>query len=196
MLEREQEPIGFARMRDPSMRARGGSTVRIAVGLLCLMVGLGTAGCGGNGQARPLKLPGPAIQLMTAADVAKYKPGTPERALLSWWRQTQYGNLSGFLNGFSGEVRAKLQSSPKLTDVLVRFSNTIQTARPQIESVTRGALLATVFTSVEFRQAVGARRYIATTTPQAFAMVHEGEWRLVDDYFVLRFLLPSERPGS
>ena len=180
------------------MRARGGSSARLSgVTLcLCLTVVLASAGCRGNGQAKPLKLPGPSVQLVSPTDVAKYRPGTPERALLSWWREAQYGNLTGFLNGFSGAVRVKLESSPKLTDVLVRFSNTIQTARPQIETVSRGRLLATVFTSVEFRQAVGARRYIATTTPQAFAMVREGQWRLADDYFVRRFLLPSERPGS
>lgn len=164
------------------------------LGSVLAAVALLSTSCGAGGAAPPVSARGPSEQLLTAADVDRYPPGTPAHALMLWWRNAQFANQTAFLNGFEGSLRSRLETSPNTIDVLNQFASAIRTVRPTIVGVTRGDSVATVYTMIVYRQPLGAKRFIVQTSPRGFAMIRQdGVWRLRDDGFVQSSLPPELR---
>ena len=153
--------------------------------IACAAIALFSTSCGVDEEVAPASQLGPSEQLLNEQQVRKFPKGTPARALFVWWRNAQFANLTGFLNGFESTVKAKIEQSPKTKDALVYFAGAIRTARPIVLGVSREDDRAVVYTKIVYRQPVGASRFIVNTVPRAFSMVLEaGNWRLRDDQFM------------
>jgi hypothetical protein len=161
--------------------------------LAALAVSLLSA-CGINDRTAPATLPGAAEQLLTQAEVDRYPVGSPAHAVLAWWRNAQFANLTGFRDAYSRPLRARLETSPLTAQSLAFFSGTIRDARPRIQEVTVSDATAVVTTLIEYREPVGTTRYITSTLPRAFTLIREdGKWRLTDDLFVQTSVPPAFR---
>jgi hypothetical protein len=141
--------------------------------------------CGAGGAAQPVQPTGPTEQVLTQLDVDVEPVGTPAHGLLAWWRNAQFANLVGFLNGFEESVQRTLRKSPRTGDALAYFAGSIRNARPTIVDVQQDGGRATVYTRIDYRQAVGSTRFVVHSVPRAFSMILQaGNWRLRDDSFV------------
>lgn len=154
---------------------RAGGTVLLVVAVIM------AAGCGGSD---PHETSGRAEQILSAHDVNAYPEGTPEHALLDWWRHAQHRELQGFLTYFRRDVRREHVGSRLTRKKLELFAQALRRARPDIVETERRADEAVVWTRVRTRRPTGDNRYVPRSTPHAFSLVREdGEWRLADDFF-------------
>ena len=160
---------------------RSSSRGRRAVRALLLLVALlAASACGGDAN----ETSGRAEQLLTSDDVQAYEEGTPEHALLDWWRHSQYRDLHGFLHYFRAAVRRKHADSTLSRRKLELLAQVLRHARPDILETERRGDQAVIWTRVRSRLRTGENRYVPSSTPFAFSMIREdGEWRFVDDYF-------------
>ncbi len=150
---------------------------------MTILAGAASAGCG-SGSAPAAAYPAAAEQLVSPADINRFDSISPERALMTWWRDAQFSDLSGYLSLFAGDIRARLEQGQGERELPI-FAAGIRTAKPQVVNVELTGDTAIVYTRIVFRQPVGARRYVTTTRPQAFRMIQVGpHWRLSDAYFV------------
>jgi hypothetical protein len=165
----------------PITTIRRAAVSAAALGVLALPA----AGCGGGGSAPAAQLPGPAQQILSRSDVTKYSAGTPQRALLQWWRDIQYSNLTGYMNGFQPRVRRVLARDANTAPGLRWFSGAVQTVRPSIVDTEQHGSRVVIYTNLDTRTAVGARHFVTSTRAQAFSLVKKaGAWKLADDSFV------------
>lgn len=156
----------------------------LAVGLTALVpAGAGSlAGCGG--LAPSVGLPA-NDQLVTPATIAAQPAGSPQRALMAWWRDVQFVDQIGYLDGLAPQVAGRELQQNVAGLYLALLSSQLQPARLAIVSVQQHDKSATVYSNIVTRQAIGNERYVTTTRPQAFAMAQiGGQWRLLDDYFI------------
>jgi hypothetical protein len=150
-------------------------------------------GCG-SGSKLPQQLPGRAEQLLTQMDVNRYPRGSPQRALLSWWRAMQFADQSNYVDSYVLPVRRLLQADPRMPQVLAALSGQLRTVRPLVRGAELRANRATIYTKVAYRTPVGSQRYVTSLVPKAFTLVlRQGRWRLVDDGFVQSSLPPLLR---
>jgi hypothetical protein len=148
------------------------------------------AGCGA-GELEPQEYPAAAEQLVSRREIDRFAPGTPARALLSWWRSSQYADRGDYVAGFARPVRERVERRDVVREVTV-FAGGIRTAKPEIVATEIAGDEATVFTLVRFRTPVGSTRFVTTTRRQAFDLIREGgDWRLADDFFVRSIVGPS-----
>ncbi|MEN3340789.1 MAG: hypothetical protein V7644_193 [Actinomycetota bacterium] len=172
---------------EPIVRVRLRRCTLAVVPLLVLAAG----GCG-NGTQKPQALPGAAQQPLTRTDVDRYPAGTPQRALLHWWRDAQYVNLAGYLDDFQPAFRRVLRQDRKTLRGLAWFAGSIRPARPTIQNIEVRGNTATIYTRVAYRTPVGLSRFVTSTAPQAFVLVRRrGRWLLHDDNFVQSTLPPQ-----
>jgi hypothetical protein len=162
---------------------------------LAALAALALAGCGDGGVAGP-STPRAAEQLLTGRDVARYAPDSPARAVLAWWRAAQFASAPEFEAAYADEPRRRIERDPHAREALLHFAGAIRLARPRVLSVSRRGTLATVYTRIEYRQPIGARRYVALSVPRAFVLVDDRGWRLVDDDFVQDALPPALRRSA
>ena len=149
--------------------------------LVLVVAAIVAGGCGGG---EPNETSGRAQQILAAEDVDAYREGTPEHALLDWWRHAQYRDLQGFLQHFRADVRKKHADASLSRRKLDLFTQLIRNGRPEILETERDGDEAVVWTRVRFRRATGENRYVPYSAPVAFPFVREdGEWRLADDFF-------------
>jgi outer membrane murein-binding lipoprotein Lpp len=154
--------------------------VAVAAALLSATL---VTGCGGTGTLTAQEYPAAAEQLVSAPDLGRLDPGSPGYAVLAWWRDAQFSDLSGYLSHLSRGVRLRL-SAAQVERQLPILAGGIRTAKPRILSTEVVGDSATVYTKIVFRQPIGATRYVTTTRPQAFHLVlARGVWRLSDTYF-------------
>jgi hypothetical protein len=140
-------------------------------------------GCGGSGTLAAQEYPAAAEQLVSAADLARIDVTSPGYAVLAWWRDAQFSDVSGYLSHLTPAVRVKL-AARELERQLPIFAGGIRTARPRLLSAEVEGNTATVYTKIVFRQPIGATRYVTTTRPQAFHLLRiRGTWRLSETYF-------------
>jgi hypothetical protein len=150
---------------------------------MTILAGATSAGCG-SGNSPPAAYPAAAEQLVSQTDLNRFGPVSPEHALMAWWRDAQFSDVSGYLSHFTVDVRAELGQRQAERQLPV-FAAGIRTAKPQIVDVELTGHQAIVYTKIVFRQPVGASRYITTTRPQAFRMIRVGPlWELSDASFV------------
>jgi hypothetical protein len=158
---------------------------------------LALVGCGSGGSLEPQQYPGAAEQLVTAREVERQPADSPQRALISWWRSAQFAERMDFLAGFDSAIRDRLSVRLDFDKELDYFAGGIRVAKPHIANVERENERATVYVVVNFRQPVGATRFVVTTVPQAFPMVREaGKWRLADDHFFRARIAPLRERQS
>jgi hypothetical protein len=142
------------------------------------------AACGDGNRSAQSGLPANSA-LITNADVDKYKPHTPERTFMAWWRAIQYTDGRTYLSLLSTPLRNRRRQDKAHRDELPIVALQLTPARPHIKRLDIRGDSATLYAEIEFRSLVGADKYSSTRRPQAFPMVREGkEWRMADDLFV------------
>jgi hypothetical protein len=91
-------------MRAARLSASMGDRAAISVAAICVLIALGAFACGSdsgdeNGttagrtetaSSAPAEL---TAYLITARDLSRTRPGTPERSLLRWWQAMQYSSF-------------------------------------------------------------------------------------------------------
>ena len=168
-------------MSTPITTIRHAAVCAAAVVLLALPA----AGCGGGGSAPATQSPGPAQQILSRSDVTKYAKGSPQRALLQWWRDIQYSNVTGYMNAYQPSVRRGLATSATTAAGLRWFSGAVQTVRPSIVDTEQHGSRVVVYTNLDTRTPVGAKHFVTSSRAQAFSLVKKaGAWKLADDSFV------------
>ncbi len=123
--------------------------------------------------------------LVSTADVVKYKPHSPQRTFMAWWRAMQYTDGRSYLALLSEPLRERRRDDRGYRAQLPIMARQLLPTRPHITRVEIQGDRATLYAQIEFRSLVGADKYSSTRFPQAFPMVREGrEWLIADDLFV------------
>jgi len=169
-------------------------TGRRAVMIAAVALASAIAGCGGDGDLPAKRGLAASVALVSSADILGEKPGSPERAFLSWWRTLQYTDLRGYLSLLSEPLRDARRSDGRARVQLPIISQQVNQTYPHIKRAEIVTDRATLFVNIEHRTLVGADRYSSTEIPQAFAMVRErGVWRIADDIYVEAAARPQLR---
>jgi len=159
----------------------------IAVLLLIVVGAALLAGCGGDSKPPPPGTPSAAEFLVNEEVLAEQPKGSPEEALMTWWRSIQYNDFDGYLNELATPLRGQRERDKQARNELALVSGELNRAQPKIVHLQRSGNQATVFTRVESRQPVGATRYTTSSIPQAFTLTRQnGEWKIADDFYVKR----------
>ncbi|HEU4737145.1 MAG TPA: hypothetical protein VFS48_08995 [Solirubrobacterales bacterium] len=146
---------------------------------------ISVAGCGG-GDPPPPGTPSAAENLLSLDAVHQQPAGSPEEALLQWWMDIQYNDLSGYLNGLAAPLRRLREADEQTRRNLLLVSGDSLRSRPKLEEFRREDGSTTLYTRIETRQPVGASRFTTSGTPQAFTLIREGgRWKIADDSYVL-----------
>lgn len=162
---------------------------RYAVAVVVALVGL-VAGCGGSGSGKSSST-AKVEQLVSRGEVAAQPAGSPQRALFAWWRNAQYVNGPAFSRAFVPTLQANLLARKDLAAELTYFGRSIRSAKPKILYVDAGKSSATIFTKLAFRQAIGSKRFVTNTVPQAFTFSRaRGRWLLADSTFFDATVVP------
>src|SRR5207237_430200 len=66
------------------------------------------SGCGGSGTLTAQEYPAAAEQLVSAADLGRIDPASPEYTVMAWWRDVQFSDFSGYLSHLTRSVRLRL----------------------------------------------------------------------------------------
>ena len=67
-------------------------SITTRIGVAMLLAAFGLLGCGsGSGGSDSISTVG---NYVGARDLSRYKPGTPQRTVLQWWKAVQFGNPS------------------------------------------------------------------------------------------------------
>lgn len=144
--------------------------------LLALLIGaLAAPGCGGASSASPDR-----SSASVSAGPAATRAGSPERAVTTWWRALQGGDVAAAARALPGEPSLR-QGLPVLS-ALARF------LKLEVVAVHRSGRHAVVYTLVVVSRRVGRRRLVkALALPQGFPLVRDGTgWRLQDSFFLTR----------
>jgi hypothetical protein len=144
------------------------------------------AGCGGESEPPPPGTPSAAEFLVDASLLNEQTKGSPEEALLLWWRSIQYNDLQGYLGNLTAPLRKQREAQPNFPRELALVSGELQRAQPQIGEVEESDGIATVYTRIESRVPVGSSDFTTSSSPQAFTLTREGKaWKVDDDFYVL-----------
>jgi hypothetical protein len=137
----------------------------------------------------------PTLHLLTPQDIDRYPAGSPQHALLSWWRSAQFIDYQGYLQSFASGFRQTLRSDPKTRRALLVLGGFLTASTVKFLDVEQdGPDAVTLYTEVRY-QARNPDGTVATSTlPRAFRMIRQGgAWRLQDDSFVQQTLPASLR---
>lgn len=168
---------------------------RYALAAFLAIVAL-VAGCGGSSSTNKPST-AKVEQLISRREVAAKPPGSPQRALFAWWREAQYANGSAFFGAFVPSIQANLLTRKNLAGELTYFGRSIRSAKPKILYVDAGKTQATLFTKLAFRQALGSKRFVTNTVPQAFTFARvRGRWLLADSTFFDATVTPYVAPAA
>lgn len=146
------------------------------------------AGCG-SGHLAPRGPFGKAEQLLTPREVAAAPSGSPQRALVTWWRAAQFADRPGFLRALAPAVRRTFERRARLDHDLIVFGEFIRLARPHVERVRREGPRAILATTVAFRTPTGGSQFLTSKRAATFILVRShGRWRLADTAFFDTFV--------
>jgi hypothetical protein len=172
-----------------SARRRLTPATRGAVACVALAgVGFAVAGCGQG--APPLDLGRLSSQLVTQRDIGAALPGSPERRLLTWWRDVQFMNLSGYLGGFAPAARRGVAQDERAVSEFVQLAQSVRGSLPHVVSDRRRGRGAILLVEVRSRDLLRGYRYrTIVSSPQRLDFVHLARgWRLANDRFVRGWL--------
>jgi len=132
--------------------------------------------------------------LLAPSDVARVAAGTPERAVLSWWRDVQFANLTGFAAVLDAGAAA-MQAEEQALD---RLSTLAASARPRIEGARRsGGGLVVVRAVLEVLQPIGSAEVVTARLPVEFPMQRAAaRWTIAGGLGFTRELERALRPLS
>jgi len=147
----------------------------------CVLTGAGlaTSGCGGAPG------PQPRVQVLTSESVDRYRRGSPEREVIEWWRDVQYGNADGVAE------RYDLSAQVSVDEIQGQLTATRQTFEsiPRVDAVTDEGNVSTVYLiAFPFRRPNDTNAYSLRLRRQG------RQWKLTDNSLLER--LQAERTGS
>ncbi len=145
---------------------------------------LALAGCGKGALISHQGLPA-NVQLVSTTDIARYPAGSPQAALLTWWRDVQFDDVVGYLTFLKPAVATAQLKAGQAVPFATLLSGHLQSARPQITGTNISGANAVLYTQITYRQPIGNTGYATNTAVQAFSLVNlQGGWKLADDYFI------------
>jgi hypothetical protein len=148
---------------------------------------LAIASCGGENRTGELTTNTKALQLVRASDVNRQLAGSPERAVLRWWRLLQFRNASESLAAFTPGVRAQLRRSGFQDLLFQDFGPWIQRASPRIVGTELSGGRASVDLEITVNDPVGidlvrrSRQFAGLTLDRV-----GGQWLVADSTFFLQ----------
>ena len=161
---------------------------RLQLHLALLAVGFALASCGPGGErASELTTNRGALQLLSESDVVAQPPGSPQQAVIHWWRLLQYRNAKDSLEAFRSDVRPRLEDAG-YDELLFRdLGPWIARTSPHIVSTeTRGGR-AVVYLKLRVRDPVGLELVRRSEEFVALALDRRGgTWYLADPTFFLQ----------
>lgn len=157
--------------------------MRAAALLVAVVLAAALGACGDlSGRYRPSQVvPPPRVDEQA---LAKYPPGSPQRAVLGWYGALQRGDAAALRRYYSSRA-------PFTEPAQLRFQMT--QAQPFVHRVKLGPLAvdtvrprsATVVTDLRVRWEAQNGRAQELRSPQSFTLVRErGAWRFADTYFL------------
>jgi hypothetical protein len=146
------------------------------------------AGCG-SGHLAPRGPFGDAEQLLSQRAITAQPAGSPQRALVSWWRDAQYADRPGFLRMLAPAARARFEQRRYLDHDLIVFAAFIRLARPHVDRVRRVGDRAIVSTTIGFRTPEGGTQFVTSNRSETFSLVRRhGRWGIADTAFFDTFV--------
>jgi hypothetical protein len=156
--------------------------MRLAVAGLLGAVACAVTGCGQLGAGYKGIRPTPRSPLTEQA-IERYPVGTPQRAVLEWFRALQQSDAE--------KASAFYSTGTRINPKLIRFERTAasryfaQAQAPRIIGVSSARTSATVFTAVAFHWSAPDGRGYVYLRPQAFELQRSrGIWQLTDNSFL------------
>jgi hypothetical protein len=125
------------------------------------------------------------VQVLTSESVDRYRRGSPEREVIEWWRDVQYGNADGVAE------RYDLSAQVSVDEIQGQLTATRQTFEsiPRVDAVTDEGNVSTVYLiAFPFRRPNDTNAYSLRLRRQG------RQWKLTDNSLLER--LQAERTGS
>jgi hypothetical protein len=133
-------------------------------------------------------------QLVTAAQIARQPAGSPQRALLEFWREMQYRNVPLAVDYFDPRLRVTERRLSDTISVVARHRKLGDTALAIREVDVRGKT-ATVRTVLTLESSPADGEFSYDELAQAFNMRRtDGRWRLADNNFLTQETSFSNSP--
>lgn len=164
-------------------------TIRRPAVAVLLAALLATCGCASGRLPSGSVTPG--RDLVSGAEIARWPPGSAQRAFVAWWRDAQYANFSGF------KALVRSRHTPAAADALVdALSSLMQSARPTSIVATRTRDGATLRVTVTVHQPVGAGKLVDQRfTLRVPLLRRQGGWQVADGFdWAQRQLVAGLRP--
>lgn len=147
--------------------------------LACLAAAVLAAGCGENELPPQPDLRQLAKEAtVTRAEIRKAKEDSPEEALLTWWRLTQFRAPSA-ISSFTPEAAQQLEAANYDRLVFRYLGPWLQTARPEIDEVQVDGDSANIFL------ALSGPAYLSPSKATLELANVDGNWLLSDPTFML-----------
>jgi hypothetical protein len=132
-----------------------------------------------------------SIHLVSQQEIDRYPADSPQRALLTWWRASQFVDYQGFVEGLATRLRRKFPATAKTKRALVALAGFTTKSKVGFLGVRKRSTRAIVYTKIVYEAASPDGTVVTQPFPRAFRFVRQGgEWRLQNDDFVQE-LLPS-----
>jgi hypothetical protein len=146
---------------------------RLAAILATLLVVPAIASCGGDDDDDGTTAE--AQRTVAAEDVGAFSRGTPERAVLEWWRHVQFRNAEGAHALYSEEADVTLDElSRQITYAASSFVGV-----PEIVDVDKGGGVATVYMTLQAPGSDAPPRPLSANLRE-----EEGAWVLRDNFLM------------
>jgi hypothetical protein len=147
--------------------------------LACVALGVAAAGCGDEEPAPPPDLNKQAKKsTITREDIRKAPKNSPEEALLTWWRLTQFRSPSA-IDRFTPEAAAELEDA-NYDQLAFRYLGPwLGTVQPKIDEAQTDDASANLFLTL-----TGPAYLSPTKATVEFARVDD-EWLISDPTFML-----------
>jgi len=157
--------------------------------IAALLAGLlATGGCA-SGRLAPGNV-NPGRDLVSANEIARWPPSSAQRALVAWWRDAQFANLSGF----KALIRSR-HTPPGTVALLDALSNLTQRTRPTSIVAAKTPEGTRLRVTVTVRQPVGASNIVDQHFTLRVPLQHrEGTWRVADGNAWVRRLVKTLLP--
>jgi hypothetical protein len=148
--------------------ARGIGAAPLAVALA-----LAIGGCGDDDDDGPTATDAP--RTVAADDIAEFAQGTPERAVLEWWRHVQFRNAEGAHDLYSDDAEV----TPEDLGRQITYAASSFVGVPEVVDVDKDGDLATVYMTLQAPESDAAPRPLSANLRE-----EGGEWLLRDDFLM------------
>lgn len=161
----------------------GGASTLLGLGLVVVLgiaFAIGFSIANEDGDAG-----GSTSRALTADDLARYASGSPEREVIEWWRDIQFGNPGRVETHYASEADTSVEE----LEFQLTQQGTFFEGVPRVDDVDRSGDVATVYMLV-----VGSPGGGGSPEPVAVRLVREGtEWKLVDNHLLEELVSQREQ---